>query len=174
MHFDIDTKDGEKISYDVIQGLGAGAPVTPGNDNEDLPDRLCTNGGVGCSPLPLDPEDKQDDSMPDRLCTVGDVGCVLPPDDRDNKAKDEMLPDRLCQPGDLNCMNRDAGLPDRLCADGTWGCHSNGGLEDDAKHDGGTIINIFDDWFGNSAVGLREIATTALGISCSALMLSSL
>ena len=152
VHFD--TPDGE---YTVTHGLGAGAP------NDDLPDKLCTNGGVGCEGAPLPP--KEDDDLPDKLCVAGQVGCFNP----SVIEEDEMLPDRLCAPGDLNCTERDAGrLPDRLCSDGSWGCFSS---EDSKKDsDSGTVINIFDDWF-NSAVGLREI--TALSVGCAtALMLS--
>ena len=150
VHFD--TVDGE---YTVLHGLGAG--------NDDLPDKLCTNGGVGCEGAPLPP--KEDDDLPDALCVAGQVGCFNPSVIED----DEMLPDRLCAPGDLNCTEGDAGrLPDRLCSDGSWGCFSSDDSNKDS--DSGTVINIFDDWF-NSAVGLREI--TALSVGCAtALMLS--
>merc|ERR1719362_490865 len=106
------------------------------------------------------------DDLPDRLCTAGELGCVLPPSPTD----ENQLPDKLCAPGDWNCTERDAGLPDRLCSDGTWGCFSDDSKKDNSS-DGGTMINIFDDFF-NSAVGLREI--TALGVSCAttAFMLS--
>merc|ERR1712110_495639 len=55
VHFE--TPEGE---YTVLHGFGAVAP------NDDLPDKLCTNGGVGCEGAPLPP--KEDDDLPDKLC----------------------------------------------------------------------------------------------------------
>ena len=144
--------------YTVRHGVGAVAP-----NDDDLPDRLCDNGGVGCEGAPLPP--KEDDDLPDKLCVAGQVGCFNP----SVIEEDETLPDKLCTPGDLNCSERDAGrLPDRLCSDGSWGCFSSDESKKDS--DGGIVINIFDDLF-NSAVGMSEI--TALSFGCAtALMLS--
>ena len=79
----------EDQDYTVTNGFGARAP---GTEDNDIPDRLCVAGQVGC----FNPS-VEDEVMPDRLCAEGDLNCM----ERDAGR----LPDRLCSDGSWGCFS---------------------------------------------------------------------
>ena len=115
--------------------------------------------------------------QPENTCASGMPGCRDMPDDIQDKERwnQDDLPDRLCAEGQWGCGNRDAGridtiddLPDKLCANGQFGCHD---FDDQDSEHGGSVINIFDDFF-NSAVGLKTTLTALAVGSSSAFILA--